>query len=191
MSRPCLFLDRDGVINVDADFVYRRNEIEFVEGIFDVCNHASTLGYAIVVVTNQSGIGRGIFTEQAFEGLMDWMRGLFAERGAPLDAVYHCPYHPEAARVEYRRNHPWRKPQPGMLLAAAADLDLDLERSILVGDSLRDMQAAESAGIPARFLYTGPGSNPKPAEPPSAEKVEYRCLSDLKDLIPQLSQRSV
>ena len=132
--RPALFLDRDGVINIDRDYVFRVADFEWQPGIFDLARSAHRAEYPIVVVTNQSGIGRGYYTEHDFQTLTAYMRGRFADEGAPLAAVYHCPYHPQAEIARYRAAHPWRKPGPGMLLAAEADLGLDLPGSIMVGE---------------------------------------------------------
>lgn len=147
-----LFLDRDGVINIDHGYVHKAEEVTFVPGIFELCRAAVGRGYRLVIVTNQAGIGRGYYTEADFAALMDWMRARFAAEGAPLTAVYHCPYHPEHGVGEYRRESDWRKPGPGMLLAAAAEHGIDLESSILIGDSETDVMAAQAAGVPHRWL---------------------------------------
>lgn len=151
-----LFLDRDGVINVDCGYLYRPDQVVFVEGIFDLCRHAHGLGYQIVVVTNQSGIGRGYFSEADFQTLTNWMEGVFAEQGCPITRVYFCPYHPTAGLGPYRRDSSWRKPAPGMVLAAAQELNLDLMNSVLVGDRPRDIAAAHTAGVGCTLLYGDP-----------------------------------
>jgi D-glycero-D-manno-heptose 1,7-bisphosphate phosphatase len=147
-----LFLDRDGVINVDRGYVHRIDQVEFVEGIFALARRvASGLGWPIVVVTNQSGIGRGYFDEAAYQRLTDWICERFRCEGAPLARVYHCPYHPEHGIGAYRVDHAWRKPKPGMILQAATDLQLDLSRSALIGDEIGDIAAARAAGIQLRI----------------------------------------
>jgi len=152
MSGRAAFIDRDGVINVDRAYVYRREEFEFVSGVFDAVRELRRLGFMPVIVTNQSGIGRGIYTENEFNALTDWMRQRFAAEGAPIDAVYYCPHHPSAALVEYRFVCDCRKPAPGMLLAAARDLDLNLPGSVMFGDRASDLDAARAAGMEHRFL---------------------------------------
>src|SRR5262249_61531286 len=125
-----LFVGRDGVINVDHGYVHRPEQFEFVPGIFALARFwAGELGRPIVVVTNQSGIGRGLFDETAYAELTRWMCDRFAAEGAAIARVYHCPYHPEHGLGAYRRDHPWRKPNPGMILQAAADLGPDLAAS--------------------------------------------------------------
>jgi D-glycero-D-manno-heptose 1,7-bisphosphate phosphatase len=105
------------------------------------------LRWGLVIVTNQSGIGRGFFDERAYDHLTRWMCDRFVDEKAPITKVYHCPYHPKFGIGVYRRDHPWRKPKPGMILQAAADLDLDLMRSAIIGDSTDDMMAGAAAGI--------------------------------------------
>lgn len=146
-KRPALFLDRDGVINVDKGFVARREDFVWNEGIFDLVRAALRRGYVPIIVTNQSGIGRGLYTEHDYASLNRWMLAELARHGAPIARTYHCSFHPDAVVPELKAVHPWRKPAPGMLLAAAADLDIDLSRSILVGDRWSDVEAGYAAGV--------------------------------------------
>lgn len=164
MSGRALFLDRDGVINVDHGYVHRSEQVEFVPGIFELVAAATARGWRVVVVTNQSGIGRGYFGVGDFQHLTEWMRSRFAERGGTLDAVYHCPHHPREAGPDYRRDCPDRKPAPGMLLRARRDLQLDMAASVLVGDRLSDLEAARRAGVGTRLLFDPEGRDPLPAE---------------------------
>jgi D-glycero-D-manno-heptose 1,7-bisphosphate phosphatase len=150
-----LFLDRDGVINHEIGFLHRSADVVWVEGIFALCRTAVGLGYKLVVVTNQSGIARGLYTQADFNALMDWMRTRFLAEQAPLDAVYCCPYHPKHGIGAYRCEHADRKPGPGMMLRAARDLPLDLTQSILVGDRCSDIAAANAAGLRQAFLLRG------------------------------------
>ena len=152
---PALFLDRDGVINQEVGYLHRAEDVRWVDGIFPLAHAARAIGYRLVVVTNQSGIARGLYTTGQFEELMRWMRAEFDAQGAPLDAVYHCPYHPEHGVGEWRREHPDRKPGPGMLLRAAHDLALDLSASVMVGDRCSDIAAANAAGLRQAFLLRG------------------------------------
>ncbi|TDH63470.1 HAD-IIIA family hydrolase [Dankookia rubra] len=147
MPRPALFLDRDGIVNLDHGYVHRREEFDFVDGIFDLAAEATRRGLPLVIVTNQSGIGRGRYTEADFQALMAWVAAEFAARGTPLARIEHCPDHPD-------RPTPRRKPAPGMLLDAAAALGLDLPGSIMVGDQPGDAEAALRAGIGTRILVS-------------------------------------
>lgn len=165
--RPAAFLDRDGVINLDAEYVARVEDFRFVDGVLEACRSLAQSGYALVVVTNQSGIGRGYYTLAQFDALCDWMRATFAAAGAPLAGIYHCPHHPSEALPPWRLACDCRKPAPGMLLAAAADLGLDLAASVLFGDRPSDLQAARAAGVPRRVLLgkDGLALPPEPSDP--------------------------
>lgn len=153
--RRALFLDRDGVINVDHGYVHKQECFEFVDGIFELVTEARALDYLLVVVTNQSGIGRGFYTENDFTRLNNWMKDQFEARGAPLDAVYFCPDHPVHGLGHYLRDSPMRKPGPGMLLQARKDLGIDMAGSIMVGDNRSDMQAGAAAGV-GTLLWLNP-----------------------------------
>ena len=173
------FLDRDGVINFDHGYVYRQSEFVFIPGVFDAARRLCQLGYAIVAVTNQSGIGRGIYSAEDFLALDDWMRQRFREEGAEIVATYYCPHHPSEATGRYLLACNCRKPRPGMLLQAAADHGLALERSLLVGDKPSDLQAALAAGIPLRLLVgTNGQSLPPELEQPGLATARYRSLAD-------------
>lgn len=150
---PALFLDRDGVVNIDYGYIYRKENIEFIDGIFSLCKKARNFGYLICIITNQSGIGRGYYSEQDFFVLTDWMREIFHSNGAAIDKVYFCPTHPEHGIGKYRIKSPSRKPEPGMILQAVDDFGIDLATSILVGDKETDIQAGIAAGIGCNLLY--------------------------------------
>lgn len=151
----CLFLDRDGVVNEERGYVHRREDVRFVVGIFSLCRRARSLGYRIVIVTNQGGIGRGFHTEEDFQSLMVWMRTEFAKESVEIDAVYHCPYHPEHGIGAYKREHEDRKPGTGMLRRAEAEFGVSLPVSVMVGDRCTDIRAANAAGLRQAFLLAG------------------------------------
>ena len=168
--RPALFLDRDGIINVNHGYVHRPEDTQLVPGILELCRHAQALGYARVVVTNQAGIARGYYSEDQYHAYSGWLCGHLAGQGALLDAIYHCPHHPDAGSTVYRRACACRKPAPGMILDAMRDLQLDLPRSILLGDSAGDIEAGRRAGVGRLWLLSG-------AAPESAQDV--RVFADL------------
>lgn len=145
--RPALFLDRDGVINVDHGYVCTPERTEFVDGIFDLVRTANQHNYLVVVVTNQAGIARGFYSESDFREYMAWMGGEFERQGSWLDAVYYCPHHPTAGSLGYSGACSCRKPAPGLILAARNDLDIDLAASVLVGDKPSDIAAGHAAGV--------------------------------------------
>ena len=154
MNKKALFLDRDGIINVDKGYVYNPDDIEFIAPIFDVIRFFHNAGYMPVVVTNQSGIGRGFYSEDQFAYLCDWMQKRFCEQGLPPIPFYYCPHHPTEAHPAYRKTCECRKPRPGMLLRAAEELALDLTESVMIGDSWRDIQAAANAGVSTCFFVS-------------------------------------
>lgn len=174
---PALFLDRDGVINVDHGYVHRIDQFDFLPGIFELAQFAVERGWPIVVVTNQGGIGRGLYSEADHQALSQWMCDRFACERAPITRVYHCPYHPTLGVGAYRADHAWRKPNPGMILQAACDLDLDLSRSSLIGDRTSDIAAAAGAGIPVRILLDPEGRPPEPGIP------DHRVARDLSEAL--------
>src|SRR5262249_48471655 len=134
MAGRALFLDRDGVVNEEIGYLYRAEEVRWVDGIFSLCRTARSLGYKLIVVTNQAGIARGYYSVADFESLTAWMNAEMAREGAEPDAVYFCPYHPEHGIGEYKREHEDRKPGPGMLQRAAREFAVDLAESVMVGD---------------------------------------------------------
>lgn len=146
-ERAALFLDRDGVINVDEGYVHTVEAFQFLPGIFETVRTAASLGLETVVVTNQAGIGRGCYSEAQFAALTAWMCDRFMAEGAALLAVYHCPYHGDAMPPYNIADHPDRKPNPGMLQRAARDHRLALGNSLLIGDRLSDIDAARAAGL--------------------------------------------
>jgi D-glycero-D-manno-heptose 1,7-bisphosphate phosphatase len=182
MSKRALFLDRDGVINVDRGYIHRPDQFEFVAGIFELGRFwTNEVGGPIVVVTNQSGIGRGYFDQKAYAELTGWMCDRFAAEGTSIARVYHCPHHPLDGIGDYRSDHPWRKPNPGMLLQAASDLGLDPARCAIIGDKMSDMEAGAAAGIGLRILL-GPRKD-KWAEP------AHEVVADLGEALALVRRR--
>lgn len=141
------FLDRDGVINCDHGYVYRREDFEFLPGAIDGMRRLVHAGFALIVVTNQSGIARGYYDNADFEALTAWMRDQLAQAGAPVLSVYHCPHHPEGVVPGLDRVCSCRKPAPGMLLSARDEHCIDMGRSILIGDKESDIIAGKAAGV--------------------------------------------
>jgi D-glycero-D-manno-heptose 1,7-bisphosphate phosphatase len=158
MNRPfrrVLFLDRDGIVNRDHGYVFRPDQTEWVPGIFELCRAALDLGFELVVVTNQAGIARGLYTEAQFLEYTRWMTAQFRDRGIPILATYHCPHHPTAGSGPLTRACDCRKPAPGMLLQAARDWDIDLVGSALIGDKDSDIEAGNGAGVGHCFKVVG------------------------------------
>jgi len=153
VKKRALFLDRDGTINIDYGYVYKREDFNFIDGIFELVAESTRLDYLNIIVTNQSGIGRGYFSELDFYDLMAWVSDQFMHRGGKIHGIYFCPYHPEYGIGAYKRDSIMRKPAPGMMLKAAEENNIDLYRSVLVGDSIRDVEAGKSAAIGYNLLF--------------------------------------
>lgn len=149
MSRPAAFLDRDGVLIHDCGYPHRPDQLQMMDGAAEAVKRLNDAGFVTVIVTNQSGIARGYFTEETMHAFHELLLAELAKGGAKIDAIYFCPYHSEAADPKYLYpDHPDRKPNPGMLLRAAADLSLNLdESSLMIGDQPSDVKAAQNAGV--------------------------------------------
>lgn len=182
MSGRALFLDRDGVINHEVGYLHRAEDVRFVDGIFSLCRTAAGLGYRLIVVTNQAGIARGFYSEADFEALMVWMRQAFQAEGVELDAVYHCPFHPEHGVGQYKREHEDRKPGTGMLRRGMKEFGIDLQESVMVGDRCSDIAAANAAGLRQAFLLRG-------TEPDGSCGGEHLAVSGLDEVEQWLLER--
>lgn len=153
-----LFLDRDGVVNVNHGYVHRAEDTDWVPGIFDLARTARRAGFVLVVVTNQAGIARGYYDEARFREYSTWVHGCFEREDAPLLATYYCPHHPEAGLGALKVECTCRKPHPGMLLEAMRRWRLDPAASVLVGDQPSDMAAAAAAGLGLAIMVGNGGS---------------------------------
>lgn len=146
-SRKAVFLDRDGVVNVDYGYVHHIDNFHFISGVFDACRKFTNLGYKIFIVTNQAGIARGYYSTHQFELLTEWMIRQFSAERVYISKVYHCPHHPQYSGACY-----CRKPAPGMILSAQKEFSINLEKSIMVGDKATDILAARNAGVGRAIL---------------------------------------
>lgn len=178
---PAIFLDRDGTINIDHGFVHQIDDFQFIEGTIEAMQELKKMGYALVVVTNQSGIARGKYTEDQFMQLTEWMDWSLADRDVELDGIYFCPHHPQGSVAEYTQVCDCRKPQPGMLLSAQQQLDIDMAASYMVGDKREDMLAAQAAGVGHKILVRSGQALTSDAE--NAADVVLNSLAELPALI--------
>lgn len=144
-SSKALFLDRDGTINVDYGYVYRQKDFHLIDGILDLCKKAEQKGYLVIVITNQSGIARGYYSDADFQKLNDYMIDLFKQNGVKITDVFYCP-----DLQGFRR-----KPECGMFIEAQNKYDIDMALSVCVGDKERDIQAGQKAGVGKNLLFTG------------------------------------
>lgn len=171
-----LFLDRDGVINFDKGYVYLKEDFEFIEGIFDLCKVAKTLDFKIIIVTNQAGIGRGYYTITQFNNLTDWMCNRFLQNDILIDKVYFSPFHPTHGLGKFKKDDYSRKPNPGMIKLAETEFNLDLSKSILIGDKYTDILAGKSAGVGRNILVA-----PKP--PKELNENDYILVQRLEEIV--------
>jgi D-glycero-D-manno-heptose 1,7-bisphosphate phosphatase len=178
---PAIFLDRDGTLNVDHGYVHEIDNFEFIEGAIEACLKLKEMGFLLVLVTNQSGIARGKFTEDQFFRLTEWMDWSLADRGVDLDGIYFCPHHPEAVVEEYKQVCDCRKPQPGMFFTAKEELNIDMAASYMVGDKLEDMQAAINAGVGTKILVRS--GKPVTSEGEALADTVLDSLAQLPDAI--------
>jgi D,D-heptose 1,7-bisphosphate phosphatase len=155
LHRRALFLDRDGVINVDHGYVGTRDRFEWMPGAIETIRAATGAGLHVFVVTNQSGVARGLYTEAQLTDLNDWMTDEVRAAGGTIDDLRYCPFHPQAKLDAYRRISDWRKPAPGMLLDLIAKWELDPASSLLIGDQPSDLAAAGAAGVPGHLFRGG------------------------------------
>jgi D-glycero-D-manno-heptose 1,7-bisphosphate phosphatase len=146
MSNKAIFLDRDNTLIEDPGYISHPDQVKLLDGVDKSLIEFRAMGYKLIVVSNQSGVARGIVSEQSLDEIHNRLKQLLAEKGAPLDQIYYCPYHPDAIIEKYRKESDWRKPNPGMLLAAADEMDIDLSQSWVIGNSSRDVEAGLKAG---------------------------------------------
>ncbi|EAK0848311.1 D-glycero-alpha-D-manno-heptose-1,7-bisphosphate 7-phosphatase [Campylobacter lari] len=170
MKTKALFLDRDGVINIDKKYVHKIEDFEFCEGIFELCKFFQKQNFLIFVVTNQSGIARAYYNEKDFEILSSYMLDEFLKRNIKIAKIYHCPH---------LVNCECRKPKPGMLLKAQKEFNLDLSQSFFIGDNLSDMQAGINAGVKNLFLINEDYNDDE----------NYKVFKNLKELLRYLKDR--
>ncbi|AFP85080.1 D-glycero-beta-D-manno-heptose 1,7-bisphosphate 7-phosphatase [secondary endosymbiont of Ctenarytaina eucalypti] len=154
MTRPvcAIFLDRDGTINADTGYVHEIDNFQFIDGVIKAMQELKKIGFALIVVTNQSGLARGLFSKKQFMRLTAYMKQSLAYFDVHLDAIYFCPHHPKAEVKLLRQECDCRKPKPGMLLKAQSYLHIDMAASYMVGDKLDDMLAGKAAGVGTRVL---------------------------------------
>jgi D-glycero-D-manno-heptose 1,7-bisphosphate phosphatase len=145
MAIKTIFLDRDGVINKEINYLYKKNDFIFINGIFEACLYFQSQGYKIIIVTNQSGIHRGYYNEEDFKLLSDWMCSKFINQGINILDIFHCPHDPKS-------NCDCRKPKPGMFFKAQQKYNINMNKSWMIGDKEVDIKAANAAGIKKTIL---------------------------------------
>ncbi len=183
--RRAVFLDRDGTINVEKDYLFQIADFEFIPGVVEAVKMLNESGYMVVVVTNQSGVARGYYAEEDVENLHRHIAREFEKFGARVDAWLYCPHHP-SGRGSYALPCSCRKPMPGMLKEAARRYDIDLEASIMIGDKLADISAGLSAGCRSVLVRTGYGAEEE-HQVSEGTAVFDDLLSAVKSLVQELN----
>lgn len=163
-ARPAVFLDRDGTINQERNYLHRIEEFELIPGVPQALKKLQEAGFLLVVVSNQSGVARGYFSLQDVARLNEHMSRQLAQYGVVIDAIYICPHHPTAGIGEFLQDCNCRKGKPGLLLQAAQDLNIDLQRSYMIGDKLSDIEAGAAASCPSLLVRTGYGAEQELSE---------------------------
>lgn len=175
MARPAVFIDRDGTLNVEKNYLHRWEEWEWIPGAVDAIKRLNAVGYLVIVTSNQAGIARGYYTERDVLELHQRVDADLKARGGRIDAYYYCPHHPEHGEV---RDCGCRKPEPGMLLEAAQEHDIDLLHSFMIGDKSSDIEAGLAVGATPILVLTGYGEQERTEVPPStfiARDVARAC----------------
>ena len=180
-----IFLDRDGTINVEKHYLYKISDFEFLPGVVDALRKLQRAGYLLIIVTNQSGIGRGYYTESDFQKLNDWMVSTLKEQGVTIADVYYCPHLPDAQVEEYRKECNCRKPKLGMYQQAILDYNIQIGQSYAIGDKIRDCAICESS--PCKGFLIGKNEKPEVIANVKAGMMDRVCyantLSDAADFI--------
>jgi len=174
MSDKAIFLDRDDTLIEDPGYINHPDQVKLLDGVAKALIEFGAMGYKLIVVSNQSAVARGIISEKALGEIHNRLKQLLAKEGVQLDRIYYCPYHPDGAIAKYRKESDWRKPNPGMLLAAADEMDIDLSQSWMIGNSSSDMEAGLQAGC--KTILTNHASHYK--QPSLGEpKPDYRAVN--------------
>jgi len=183
MRKPALFLDRDGVVNKNHGYVFEISKFEFCTGIFEICSIAQEAKMPIIIVTNQSGIGRGYFSEVEYLSLTDWMIAEFNKQGISINQVLYAPENPETKSNSVPKR---RKPSPAMILEAADELDINLTKSILIGDEESDMIAAQRGGISHRILI---GTEVSSTVASVVVEDHFKCIEAVADIVARIQEK--
>ena len=167
--KKIVFLDRDGVINIDHGYVSKKNSFKFQDFIFEFCRFVTSINFDLIIVTNQSGIGRGMYSEEEFNILNSWMLAEFKKQSVDILDVFYCPHHPD-------KGCECRKPAPGMFLNAIEKYNIDIDKSWMIGDKESDITASSLAGIENNIIVSNKDID-------SSAKHTAKCIEDLKNII--------
>ena len=184
MRNKAIFLDRDDTLIEDPGYINKPSQVKLLDGAAEALIEFSAMGYKTVIVSNQSAVARGMVTEKVLGEIHNRLRELLAEKGASLDKIYYCPYHPDGVVARYRKQSDYRKPNPGMLLASAEEMDIELEQSWMIGNSGTDIEAGQRAGCKTILI-----NRPLHYEPPRSDepKPDYKAIN-LKEAVNIIKQ---
>ena len=185
-GQPALFLDRDGVVVVDTNYLGHAEDLQMIAGSADAIARCNALGIPVVVVTNQSGIARGYYDWKGFQSVQAAIAAELARAGGHFDAVLACAYHKDGRDALRIDNHPWRKPNPGMIVTAAQRMGLDLARSWIVGDRMHDLAAGRAAGMAGGTLLTAGSLDGQQALALAGAQFAVDLASNLADAVTKL-----
>jgi D-glycero-D-manno-heptose 1,7-bisphosphate phosphatase len=189
VGRPALFLDRDGVVVVDTNYLGRVEDLQMIAGSAEATARCNALGIPVVLVTNQSGIARGHYDWKGFQSVQAAIAAELARAGGHLDAVLACAYHKDGHNALRIDNHPWRKPNPGMIVTAAQRMGLDLARSWIVGDQVHDLAAGRAAGVAGGILLTEDSFDRQQALALAGAQFAVDAASNLADAVTKLLEQ--
>jgi len=174
MADKAIFLDRDDTLIKDPGYINHHSQVKLLDGVAEALIELKHMGYKLIVVSNQSAVARGIVSEKVLGQIHNRLKQLLAEKGASLDRIYYCPYHPNGVIPKYRKKSSWRKPNPGMLLAAADEMDIELDQSWMIGNSESDIGAGLRAGCKTILInHSSPHKQPQQNEP----KPDYKGVN--------------
>ena len=159
MKQVGIFLDRDGTINFEVEYLRSTTDLKMIPGSSEAIKEANELGWKVLIITNQSGVARGIITEQELSKIHFTLQNILRENGATIDAIYYCPHHPEVGDIPYKHDCNCRKPKTGMILRAAKEFEIDLTKSYIIGDKMIDIQTGNNCGVKSILVLTGYGKD--------------------------------
>lgn len=177
--KKAVFLDRDGTINVEKNYLYKIEDFEFIDGVLKALRELSDAGFLLIIITNQSGIARGYYTEKDYGLLNSWLLETFAKNGIKISASYFCPHLPDASVERYRTICNCRKPNTGLFEQAVKDFNIDLKKSFAIGDKIRDLAICEKSDCKG-FLI---GNNEKPEIIDKARNCEFPNIVWKKNML--------
>jgi len=189
MKKPAVFLDRDGTISEEVGYINHIDRFKIIPDSLEAIKQINQSGYLAVVITNQAGVAKGFFHESLVHEVHRHLTKALEAVGAHLDGIYYCPHHPLEGRAPYRTACDCRKPKPGLIRRAVADLNIDLPNSVMVGDNISDIKLAENVGIPGVLVLTGYGRGVREKLKQEETVKPARIAGDLRETVSWILNR--